>query len=211
MKVVALVVGVVFATVATAETPESIRRAREARVTIPIDILLTEPRRRDTPLRYENISDDEVRELQAVARGVVPEALINISGVVSGCPCQDGPLCTHQVWLVAYRPGFSRGLLLSRIDGTWVIGPVQQWWLTYDDLRSRAHTFRPYSAYLEEERRLAEIFPACRTGPDHVGAPPNIAFEPAGLPQLRRTAGALGHSAPAARSDRRRAAAQRGR
>ena len=40
---------------------------------------------------------------------------------------------------------------------------------------------------------------------------PNNAFEPSGGPQLWRAAGALGESAPAARSDHRRAAAQRGR
>jgi hypothetical protein len=41
--------------------------------------------------------------------------------------------------------------------------------------------------------------------------PPNIAFEPPGWPHLRRAAGGGGESAPAARSDCRRAAAQRGR
>ena len=177
MKVAALAIGVVCAAGVAAQTDE-VRRSRDARLTIPIEVLLTEPRRRDTPLRYENISDNEIRELQAVARGVVPDALINISGVVVGCPCQDGALCTEQVWLVAYRPGFSRGLLLSRINGEWVIGPVQQWWLTYDDLRSRGHTIRPVSAYLEQERRFAEIFPTCGPTPnDSAQVPPNNLFD----------------------------------
>jgi hypothetical protein len=40
---------------------------------------------------------------------------------------------------------------------------------------------------------------------------PNIAFEPSGMPQLTRAAGAGEEFAPAARSGCRRAAAQRGR
>ena len=42
-------------------------------------------------------------------------------------------------------------------------------------------------------------------------APPNIAFEPSGWPLVWRAAGVVAEFAPAARSERRRAAAQRGR
>jgi hypothetical protein len=49
------------------------------------------------------IRSEEVREIQAAAHGVVPGALVNISGVVTGCPCEDGTGWSDQVWIVAYR------------------------------------------------------------------------------------------------------------
>jgi hypothetical protein len=96
-----------------------------------------QPSRRDGPLRKTNISDQEVREIQAVAATVSPGAIVNISGVVTGCPCEDGPACTDQVWVVAYRPDQSRGLQLSKISDHWTIGAVQQWWLDRDSLFAR--------------------------------------------------------------------------
>lgn len=129
-----------------------------------------QPMRREDPLRYENITDEEVREIQLAARNVVPRALVNISGVTTGCPCEDGPECSDQVWIVAYRPDKSVGLLLSRIEGHWVIGPVQRWWLLYNDLESRRRTFKSFSAYLEAEQKLVDVFPVCTL---QVAVPPN--------------------------------------
>lgn len=85
------------------------------------------PHRRDGPLRYENISDEEVREVQSAAAEVLPQAIVNISGVTTGCPCEDGEQCSDQVWIVAYRPDRSVGLMLSKISHHWVIGVVQRW------------------------------------------------------------------------------------
>ena len=103
---------------ATAESPaqqsaqqKSVRLASRSR-----------PVRIDGPLRYENISDIEVREIETATRKVYPGAIVNISGVTTGCPCEDGPTCTDQVWIVAYRPERIKGLMLSRIDGRWGIG-----------------------------------------------------------------------------------------
>lgn len=147
------------------------------------------PGRRDGPLRYQNISDEEVREIQAAAAEVVPKALVNISGVTTGCPCEDGPQCSDQVWIVAYRPDRSFGLLLSKVNKHWVIGPVQRWWLRYDSLRSRERNPASYAAYLEAERRLIEGFPACN-------AQTSIADIASTPWPLRRTGESLPHNVP---------------
>jgi hypothetical protein len=124
----------------------------------------TYPTRRDGPLREANISDDEVREIQAVSHGVVPDSLVYISGVVTGCACEDGPGCSDQVWIVAHRPGLMKGLQLSRINGRWVIGPVQQWWLELENLQARRGSFSSWADFLTEQGKLYERFPAC-SGP----------------------------------------------
>lgn len=94
----------------------------------------TRPQRLESPLRPQNISDAEVRQIQAAVRGLVPGATVNIGGVTLGCPCEDGMGCTEQVWTVAYQPEFSRGLMASRIHDRWQIGPLQSWWLEHDAL-----------------------------------------------------------------------------
>jgi hypothetical protein len=119
------------------------------------------PQRRDSPLRYLNISDEEVREVQAAAAEVLPRAIVNISGVVTGCPCEDGSDCTDQVWIVAYRPEMSRGLMLSKINNHWVIGAVQRWWLRYEEHLARRPGSSSESAYQREEDELINSFPAC--------------------------------------------------
>ncbi len=55
------------------------------------------PRRIDEPLRAANIGDEEVREVEAIASERYPGALVNISGVTDGCPCEEGPSCDSQV------------------------------------------------------------------------------------------------------------------
>jgi hypothetical protein len=67
---------------------------------------------------------------------LLPDAIVNISGVVTGCACEDGPACSDQVWVVAYRPEWSKGLELSKINGHWTVGPLQQWWLDYEKLEA---------------------------------------------------------------------------
>jgi hypothetical protein len=90
------------------------------------------PQRKDGPLRYRNISDDEVREIQGAASEVVGNVLVQIGGVTTGCPCEDGPNCTDQVWVQAEVHDKPLGLLLSRTKNHWVIGPVQRWWWRYE-------------------------------------------------------------------------------
>ena len=128
------------------------------------------PRRLDVPLRTENISDEEVREIQAITDRVYPGAIANISGVTEGCPCEEGPQCTSQVWVVAYRKSRYKGLMLSRVDGKWTVGRIQDWWIKYENLRSRyreALTDRTvdrreaYKRLRDEQLKLLEKFPIC--------------------------------------------------
>lgn len=130
----------------------------------------TKPYRRDEPLRYENISDFEVREIESETKEVFPGAIVNISGVTTGCPCENGRKCTSEVWVVAYQDHRSDGLMLSRIDGKWSVGPVQRWWMSYEDLNTRmTETIRArkpgyrekYRGLVDASRNLREAFPKC--------------------------------------------------
>jgi hypothetical protein len=77
--------------------------------------------------RYENISDEEVREIQAVVAEIKPGAIVHIGAVTEGCVCEDGPTCSHEAWIVAYESRRSTGFRMSRMMGHWVIGPLQTW------------------------------------------------------------------------------------
>lgn len=129
------------------------------------------PYRRERPLRSENVSDSEVREIQSAASALFPGAIVNIGSVVSGCPCEDGSSCSAQVWIVAYRPEKSTGVLLSRIGRQWTVGPVQKWWLDYE---ARQASGRRLS--VKDEEALNEKFPTC------AGTPPASGEQAAGLP-----------------------------
>jgi len=121
------------------------------------------PHRRDAPLRYLNISDNEVREIQFVAEKVVPKVLLNISPVVEGCPCAEGPQCTEQVFIVAEKleqPAMSVGLQLSRVKNAWVVGSVQQWFLRFDALRAQEKELG-FDRYYDAEGELLREFPIC--------------------------------------------------
>jgi len=118
------------------------------------------PKRRDEPLRYLNISDYEVREIQLVAEKYLPKVLLNISPVVTGCPCEEGPQCTDQVYIVAETAQSSKGLQLSRVRNSWVVGTVQQWFLRYDELRSREDKMG-YLNFMRARNELYRDFPVC--------------------------------------------------
>jgi hypothetical protein len=121
--------------------------------------------RRDGPLRAENLSDEEVREIQSVLLAIFPGAILNISGVVTGCPCEDGPGCADQVWTVVHLPGLTKGLELSRINAHWSIGAVQQWWLDFDKLEASPKTFTSRNAYWKARQALFDRFPVCPAEP----------------------------------------------
>jgi len=118
------------------------------------------PRRRDEPLRYLNISDNEVREIQLMAEKYLPRVLLNISPVVTGCPCEEGPQCTDQVYIVAETAQSSRGLQMSRVRNAWVVGSVQQWWLKHDELAAQRGKMG-YEKYESALNELARDFPMC--------------------------------------------------
>lgn len=127
-------------------------------------IVTTEPHLPNRPARRENISDEEVREVQRAALEVYPDFIVVISGVTEGCDCEEGSKCTAQVGLAMNRENKTRTLVLSKIDGHWKVGAVQSWWLKYDDFE-RAHpspsSWDGYRAWMQQRLALFEQFPAC--------------------------------------------------
>ncbi len=132
------------------------------------------PDRRNTPLRELNISDDEIREVEVIARKYLPRAMVNISPVVTDCPCEEGPACSAQVYVVATTADKARGIQLSRVKNRWGVGVVQDWWLRREAI-VKQHTG---NAFLDEYNyqlavnELYEEFPVC-TG--QLVAPQNTA------------------------------------
>jgi hypothetical protein len=118
------------------------------------------PRRRDTPLRYLNITDSEVRELQVIARKYRMSELLNISPVVEGCPCEEGGTCTEQVFIVGRVDQKVYGLELSRRKNLWTVGVVQRWWLERAALEAREKVMDIRSFQNARDRLLLE-FPQC--------------------------------------------------
>jgi hypothetical protein len=114
-------------------------------------------------MRAFNITDEEVREIQGAAWEVVPRSIINIGAVTTGCPCEEGSSCTDQVWIVATDQSRTSGLLLSRILGRWVVGPVQTWWLRYAALLRRDGIYKDYRVYEAAQRKLLDDMPFCAT------------------------------------------------
>lgn len=119
-----------------------------------------QPARRDTPMRELNISDNEVREIQQVTETFLPRAIVNISTVVSDCPCEEGPQCTDQVYILANRSETTLGLQLSRIKNKWTVGDVQRWWLRHEDLEARAPKM-DWQEYQDALTLLVRDFPQC--------------------------------------------------
>ena len=184
IKVAAFLVGVLMG--ATAYGQENVD-ARRAAMRALIDqeyardmarpakrrrIYETRPARRDWPLRYLNVSDKEVLEIKAAALEVVPRSIVNISGVTSGCPCEEGPACNAQVWIEAMGPDKSRGLQLSKIGPNWTIGTIQTWWLELESLQARRASFASNDDYKKAEDGWVDMFPECVVQPTVPGGPP---------------------------------------
>jgi hypothetical protein len=170
----ATILSLVFCAYAAAQTtPE--QRAEVLRK--EAHIFSTQPHRPNGAPRRDNITDEEVREIQRAAVAIYPDAIVNISTVTDGCECEEGDSCTAQVWLVLYKPSHMRGLMLSRIGGHWQVGAIQDWWLRYYDLRSRMPAFSdrhtdPVNwrgkrlAWQAEEQDLVNSFPICKSPAD---------------------------------------------
>jgi hypothetical protein len=115
--------------------------------------------RSPTSLRDLDISDEEVLQIEAVVREIIPGAIVMISGVAKGCPCEDGPGCSAQVWIAVHLPKETRALEISDINDHWAIGPVQQWYLDSAELqRSKYPTSADYNAARDA---LSDRFPTC--------------------------------------------------
>ena len=136
-------------------------RASELRWSKAKHIDFLRPRRRDTPLRYLNISDNEVREIQSAVATHASYEFVSIAGVVTGCPAEEGSACTDQVWVELRRHGKGGGLLLSKVNNQWIIGVVQQWYLCDEALDARRDGFSTYFDYMAAKQALVESFPSC--------------------------------------------------
>ena len=132
------------------------------------------PRRRDTPLRYLNISDSEIREVQRVAIKHRMPQLVNILPVVTGCPCEEGAGCTEQVFIVGDVQGRSMGLQLSRRKNQWDVSRTQKWWLEYAALQAREATMERRVFLMAKARLLMEM-PRCAEPGESVEKPGNPA------------------------------------
>lgn len=175
-SILAVILALNLAAAASAQVPVTATtyEARRAQLTKQRNIMTRayelRPRRRDEPLRYLNLSDNEVREIQLVAEKFVPKNLLNISPVVAGCACEEGPQCTDQVYIVAESGQTSKGLQLSRVKNNWQVGVVQQWWLKYDDLEAnrKKMSYEKFEGALNEHFRdfpmcVGELVPAEKT------------------------------------------------
>jgi hypothetical protein len=121
--------------------------------------------RANAHLRKININDEEVREIQAVVHELAPGAVVLISGVVEGCPCEDGPACSAQVWTAIDRSEGIRSLVLSDINDHWIIGPAQRWFL--ESAKLERTKFPTYDKYAAARGALNERFPTCSVGPSN--------------------------------------------
>jgi hypothetical protein len=120
-----------------------------------------EPSRRYStgPLREVDINDEEIREIQAVVQELLPGAMVMISGVSKGCPCEEGPNCSAQVWTAIHLPDKTKSLELSQVSSHWTIGVVQRWYLESENLKI-AH-FASYAEYNAAQSALEMRFPLC--------------------------------------------------
>ncbi len=167
----ALVIGCLFLMISATVWSDDIRPGANRSISPwSSQIFRTRPVRRDLPLREENITDSEVLEIEAVMKEMFPGAVVYISAVTTGCPCEDGPGCTDQVWSVAFHDDASSELALSRIDDEWQVGPLQDWWLIRDRIFALWRSARRGAAdndgisFEEFTRRMDEhnlAFPAC--------------------------------------------------
>lgn len=131
-------------------------------------IRTTDPGHSSGPLRQDNITDEEVREVQRAVLEVFPDVIVSISGVTEGCDCEDGSNCAAQVWLALYWENQTRSLVLSKIDGHWKIGAVQSWWLQYSAHQSTNPGFGrgpKQIAWAQENQTLLDSFPTCPVAP----------------------------------------------
>jgi hypothetical protein len=122
------------------------------------------PRRRDTPLRALNMTGEEVREVETIAAKYHMPELVNISPVVTGCPCEEGGSCTEQVFITSRVNGSMVSLQLSRRKNLWTVGLVQKWWLEYAALKERERSI-PWTEFQDARAQLLLNLPMCTRPP----------------------------------------------
>ena len=175
IKTVSFILLVVCLGASAEEKPGQKKEAKVSTKRYPI--LMLKPRRFRGENRQDNLNDIEVREILAATQTIYPGEVVTIDAVKDGCPCEDGPSCDAQVWIVVYKPGQTDGLMLSRIEGRWTVGPVQKWWLKYEPLRiEKARYWRSPPGYrvgdIEAIQKkiyaLRDQIPVCVDGGDDV-------------------------------------------
>jgi hypothetical protein len=166
MKAVCLLACIVIATSVAAQEPvrrfdwEQYKRDGEMLSDVMRRARDNAPNRRDAPLRELNLTDEEVREIQAATRNYLPADYLNISPVVTGCACEDGPECKEQVYVLADAGASAKGLQLSRIKNAWTVGAIQRWWLDYGRLEERRKKME-WTEFRSALISLAREFPMC--------------------------------------------------
>lgn len=121
------------------------------------------PQLRTSPMRELNISDNEIREVQELVRHHLPQTYVNISPVVTDCPCEEGPACTAQVYVTATEGDKAVGVQLSRMKDVWGIGAVQKWWHQREAIQVQKTGIPSYDDFLYRKavNELYNEFPIC--------------------------------------------------
>ena len=87
-------------------------------------------------LRDENITDQEVREIQSLVQSFTYGEINYIGGVLDSCPCTEGPECKALLDIAVINDLGTKKYELSLQLTKWSLGKTQQWFLEYEKLMS---------------------------------------------------------------------------
>lgn len=135
-------------------------------------LVMTAAHAKELPLRYENLTDNEVREIKTVAAGLKKGEIVSIGAATEGCRCEeDATTCSSQVRISLHAVNANSQVELSRINGHWDIGQLLRWELREEELRARLHDEAAgpnpvsYRVRLQEIDRLSKQRPICPVSP----------------------------------------------
>jgi hypothetical protein len=121
-------------------------------------------------LREENITDEEVREVQKVVDEKMPGEIRRIGPVTVGCGCAERPGCTNELVIVVKTKAMADEVTLARVRKVWQLSELQQLELRRQRIREKrrlmstapAQERAAYRKELErEEQLLLNDLPAC--------------------------------------------------
>jgi len=105
-------------------------------------------------VRDENITDEEVLQIESAVSSFT-KGQINYIGIVNGyCSCMDGPDCKATVDLTVKSPLETKLYELSQIKGTWQVGPRLKIGLEYKKLKKLVEDARESN----NEEALASLY-----------------------------------------------------
>lgn len=87
-------------------------------------------------LRDENITDQEVREIQSLVQSFTYGEINYIGGVLDSCHCTEGPECTATLDIAVVSDLGTKQYELSLQSKKWELGKTQRWLLEYEKLMS---------------------------------------------------------------------------